>query len=273
MYLNNNKSRYTVHVRKFLVWTVFSMLLAGCAATVKYAGRDTVKALQLYTSLPVQNVEGKLVYYENRSILYESRVFRIYEVPVTHNVSQTFLDTEGETVADTLIRSDVKFRYFIFRAGESTGIWYDSSSAQTGRRQSVDSFLAGSTIRNFSRFYERKWSNDSLLYSSWSNDSSQLTETYIPKVRKNDTFSDTTIMYFRRSLDSFSFSLFRHLDSLKRIKLAGLVIKYNGKPGCAETYSCKKRELAFDVQVIPAQRAVEVDSLIQRYKRNYLFNK
>ena len=91
-------------------------------------------------------------------------------------------------------------------------------------------------------------SNDSLLCVSRKD--SQVTERYIPKIKTDDSFADSSILiYSARQSGGFSYSLAPKLDSLKKMKLTKVIFIYNSKAQSTKGfYEIPRREYVFEIR-------------------------
>ena len=249
----NKKIASIIQVVAITTWTVFVFLHSSCTTVQHNKVAADLKALKLHSIMPLEGANHTIDNFETVLLQFQYQDKIMYEVPGINNYSQVTLNKQGDVIEDTLLRSETKYYYVVYKKGEKTGLKYDSLNAGIGKRFAVDSFLAGNTITNFEPFFNHTQESDSLIQQIWSNDSTSLVEKYIPRHKQGESDSDSTILDFSKELLVFDFSFSRRMDSIWHLKLSTIQYIFNPKPESNEPYSKNGVTFLFQIEKASAQ--------------------
>jgi hypothetical protein len=89
----------------------------------------------------------------------------------------------------------------------------------------------------------------------------------LPRQKLNETFSDTTILCYKRQLAGYDLSLSMQMDSLKQIKLATVRIAFKGNPSGSTPYYRSARYIQYEMIVAPVPDEVRLHDLIHHFQK------
>jgi hypothetical protein len=188
----------------------------------------------------------KIIYYND---------FIVYEIPITQSLSKV---TFKENVQhEELLSTKIENKYFVYKPGQKSGFKFDSLTAVASAKFSVDSLLQNKSFQSTNFFNS---SNDSLL-ETISRDNF-LIEKYIPKVKFDNSYGDTSIYYFDSKLGNIDFSFSKLLDHTKQMKLFKIEYLYN------ESLDLKipARKLMFKIEKSKSLTNEDLKDLTQKIK-------
>lgn len=232
------------------------VLLFGSCLSITAGNNCTLKAVQLITSFPVFSASYELINADDTLTLFSYKQFRMLQIQVVSSESRTFLDKEGNLLREELVNTEIKHKYLVFEQGNPYGLMYDSLNAE-GYRYSVDSFLMQNTITNLSPFVENLLKGDSLVEKKKLT-KDVLLEKYVPKVKKDASYSDSAFLYFSAKLNNIDFSFSEKLDKLKKSKLYKLRLVYNNNPNTSDNFGKLAKEFLFELATLPVKNKSEI---------------
>ena len=252
-------------IQIILVWIL--LLNSSCQSQLKSSTQENMKALKLLTSFPFPYKDSTVAYTKEEITLIEYGNLRVFQMPVTHHFSRTNVTKDGEYISDEYIKSEISYEYVVFRDGNKEGSKYDSLLDKTGTKISVDSFLSSSSMLRLGQLYSKKRINDSLITSIWSSDSTALTEYYVPKTKPDESYSDSTILKYDKTLQGYAFSLSTEMDSLVGLKLSQIKMVYNTNENATSAYGKNARSVTFEIAKTAIPYEPELVELINLFKR------
>jgi hypothetical protein len=168
---------------------------------------------------------------------------------------------QQELIEDTT-EQNAMFFYFIYKEGNQTGIRYDSDDESLFGSFNVDSLLRVKSLKG-AVFYAE---NDSLVYSETNSNGFDLFQVYVPKLKIDASYCDTTYMYFSKLLDNVSYSFSPVLDNTTKIKLAKVIFVYN--PGVDHAgKSIAARKMISEIKPLAIKDTNKIIALFERYKK------
>jgi hypothetical protein len=231
----------TVRRAAIALLTFFSVNFSNCDSKALRPLPNNL-CVQLTYNLPIIDFIGKFVNYtDSLSILYQDS-FVLYRIPYTHSTTEVLTNEKDSVIEEPRIREELRYEYFIFKKGDQYGYRYDSFAAKQYQKRLVDSFLA---VKSFTTVKLFDLSNDSLISSKKLND--EIQETYIPKIKVDSTYCDTSYYYFTSKMPRTILSLSKELDSLKDMKLYKARLLYNSSG------TLPKREIYFELKPLSAK--------------------
>lgn len=192
-----------------------------------------------------------VTYYQN---------FILYMVPKVYTFSTVTI--KGDTIHEKLVSSRIAYNYFVYKNSDNFGYRFDSLEAESSQVFSVDSFLEKEAYSKFT-FYNK--TNDTLVASKTNRKGNELIEKYIPRIKYDETYPDSTFLYFRNEKMKYNYFSFSHyLDSLKNRKLFKIVITFNPIPKGIYSFDVPRRNMIFELKQI---RATDEEKLIKFFNR------
>lgn len=176
------------------------------------------------------------------------------------------LDTLGN-----LIGSQKKYRFFVYKKGDTHGYFYNSSDSKLGNKVPADSMLKHGIWCEANNLYAGFSENIIKLVATNSNkDSGTLHEFYVYRRKNDSTISGNFSFSFSDKIKGIEYSLSKELDSLKSMKLYNVKmeghIQYqkNGK----SIYDTLRT--VEDLKEIVVIDSAEILRYFNRYKKDFL---
>lgn len=249
---------------KEFAWILFALLTIGCK-TRKGLERFE-KALEIVYQLPIQDSKESMLRSRQTLRLIERDSISIFVIPFYTHVMRNNIDKNGDLISEEWIRTDTSEYYVIYKENNTVGFVYDTSIHKVWRKIEVDSFLASSSVLSLDSFALHMKDYDTLVSSTSSSDGFVLTEVYIPKVKKDFTFSDSTIIKYDKALNDFRFSFSRKEDQEKQRKLCLVKMIYNPDPRATIPELRPGRIISFEMNPVKMVRSVFIDSLVRKFE-------
>ena len=229
-----------------------------------------IRSINLVASTPMVKTDNgqlvglvdtlKIVYYEN---------LVLFQIPYFDQLVNIITGKSGNVIGEKLIKDELRYKLFIYRKGSNYGFIYDSLNAKDSQKLLVDSFLSDRTFQSmeiFSRFYKN--SNDSLIETSTDSKNGSLTEKYLTKVKYDESYNDTSYLYYTNELNGIDFSFSKELDSIKNMKLFKIRFIYNLLQTNKYSFAIPKREFLFEIRETPVSNRREIIDFIMRFKNS-----
>ena len=242
---------------------IFVLNYTNCSTFKK--GDNDLRSINLIHKWDLVTVEdGQLISASDTLTIYYFQNLVLYKIPYTNEVSNVTTDKNGDVIDEKLMESETKYKYFIYEKDSSFGFKYDSINAKNNRRFSIDSFLTQKAFKGAS-FYQR--GNDTMIASSWNEDKSVLIEKYIPKIKFDQSYNDTSYLYFTSSLKKVDYSFSKELDSSKNMKLFKVRFINNPLPRGVYSFDVPRREMMFEIRETPVTDSNEIIRFFERFKK------
>lgn len=220
-------------------------LLAFLSSSCSTRLNEKIQGVQFYYSLPFIKNDGQIfIMSDSVNIIYYKK-FVLLEIPYKVEYSNVVWNSEGNS-KETLIKEELRHRYFIYEDSQLYGLKYDSLNANTSQKILVDTFLKQTIFGNMV-FYNKK--NDSLIATHKLTESIIL-EKYIPKVKYDASYGDSLYFYFNNGFRNLKYSLSKELDSIKRTKLFKVVSIYNTEYDTLSKIKKPKTSFIFGIKPI-----------------------
>jgi len=234
----------------------------------KTAASGTLKKVEIYQKFQIPMTDGRLDDWVDSIKVISYKNFVLFQVPYSKQKFWISWDSTGEQ-HETLISNEPKQKYFIHENTDSLGFEYDALNSERGQQKSVDSFLNTKLFGNLI-FYDRK--NDSLVESR-EPEKGILLEKYVPKVKFDYSYSDSSYFFFSNRFENLNYTLSRELDSIKQKKLFKVVSVYNAGYDTAFKTQLPRREYIFEIRPATLSNAKEIMDFIKRFEKWYYQNK
>lgn len=256
----NTIVKFSLHA--FMVMVLF---LSYCS-TIKKNSNQSLKTITIVSNYDFVMIDnGAFIHVEDSFIVSYYQDLILYQVPYTYEVTKPTV--KNDTIEEDVINSEIKYKYFIYKANSTTGYKYDSLNALSSRLFSVDSFLAAKAFAK-SKLYDK--TNDTLIEATTDQKTNVFTEKYIPRVKYDETYPDSSYMYFSdRELKNIEFAFSRYLDSLKNKKLFRVVFIHNPIPKGEYSFDVPRRELIFEMKETQLINSRGIIDFFERVKQLY----
>ena len=241
------------------------LFLSYCSATKKHSNQPlrTITIVTNYDLVMIDN--GELIHIEDsfRVSYYQDLI--LYQVPYLYEVTKPIF--KNDTIEEKIISSEIRYRYFIYKTNNPLGYKYDSLNALSNRLFSVDSFLTAKAFAKFN-FYNKE--NDSLIETTTDRKTKILTEKYIPRIKYDETYADSSYRYFSdHQLKNIEFSFSRYLDSTKNKKLFKVIFIHNPIPKGTYSFYVPRRNLIFEMKETLLINSAEIIAFFKRVRLLY----
>ncbi len=207
---------------------------------------DNTKSFELYYKWEFYSHRDKeIISFEDSIGIIEKDGILLYLIKHPYEKTKVEIDSAGDVKGETLLSDGVNYTYFFQEIGKQTGMLYDSLNSESYKLINIDTFIKSKISFKSEMFYS---SNDSLL--SVSKNEFQVIEKYIPKIKTDDSFPDSSILiYSYKRQDGLNYSLAPKLDSVKKMKLSKVKFIYNKKLyGTGVFYEIPRREYVFEIR-------------------------
>ncbi len=222
-------------------------------STIKDNYTDNVTKIYLTFNMPVVKLDGELINVEDSLCIYYYKNYVLYQLP-----NHFSLENENK-----VILQEIRYNYFIYRKNDKYGYEFNSLNDSVGEKRVVDSLLSKKAFFN-TNFYDKK--TDSLIKILQYSKANTLLYIYVPKVKYDETYGDTLLLYFTKKLKNVDYTFSKELDSSTNLKLYEIKLLYN--KGYSTTYNITlpKREFRFAINELSVNNPQEVKSFCERYE-------
>ena len=199
------------------------------------------------------------VFYSGKTIMYELPYYSSKDFIFKYKTDDTALIPQS---------TEIKHKYFIFQKDSFTGFLYPSSDATNYKLINVDSLNKKSILTNFNYFYA-SIKNKSILTNEDYNSNGDYIEKFIPKLKPDVSYNDTTIYYYSNdsTLKDIPFSFAEELDKTHKQKLYKIQLIYNTNPKGPDWYSQQGREIIIYFKVISdIQNEAEISKIFKKFE-------
>jgi phage antirepressor YoqD-like protein len=229
---------------------------------------QNLKAVEIYYKLQMPQQNGKLFDLVDSVKLIYYKTFILFQIPYTEEHSKVYWDSTGEP-HEQLIRNELKHTYFIYEKADSIGFEYKSLNGKFFQTKNVDTFLNTKVFGNIV-FYDRE--NDILIKTEKLN-SNVLLEKHTPKVKFDNSYSDSLYFYFSDKFKLLNYSLSKELDSIKQKKLFKVVLIYNSGYDTVYRLQMPRREYIFEIRSTTINNSKNITDFFERFDAWYKQNR
>ena len=229
---NNNKTKIIKVAAATLM--IFSFFLITCS--LKTSSKiETPSKIKFIYNIPIVKLNGELVNISDSLSIFYLNDDILYKFPFIKALEN----------ATSITNQEIKFKYFLYRKGQPYGYYYDSINTNSFRKLAVDSLLA---IKAFvgNKFYDK--ANDSLVEVRRNEEKFSLIEKYVSKVKLDQSYPDTTIIYYKKNLKNIDYTFSKELDSIKKLKICQIRIVYNSQFYKGYSFKLPQREFRFELK-------------------------
>ena len=180
--------------------------------------------------------------------------FVIYTLPYTYS-----MQFQGK-----IINEYIKFEYFIYNKNELHGVKFKSLDDSIGVKITVDSIVKSKSYSD-SKFFVHP--GDSLVYKRTYSSGNEIIEKYVPEVKYDETYNDTSFYYYEDKLRNVDFSFSKQMDSAHQLKLVKIRFLYN--PTYWEKYklNVQQRELSFELNESKQIPDKDILNIVEKYEK------
>jgi len=249
---------------KFALSTFMAMaLFLGYCSAIKKNRNQSPRTITVITNYDFVKLDtGEFIHIEDSFKVSYYQDLILYHVPYTYEVTKLFV--KNDTIEEQIISSEIRYKYFIYKGNHPVGYKYDSLSALNNQAFSIDSFLTAEAFGK-SKFFDK--ANDSLIESTTDQKTKVLTEKYIPRIMYDETYPDSSYMYFSdHLLKNIEFSFSRYLDSVKNKKLFKVIFIHNPIPKGKYPFDVPRRNLIFEMKETQLINSTEIIDFFERVK-------
>ncbi len=218
----NNRSK---SIALTLIWAILFFSLYSCAQHKK---GSNIRSVQLISEMPMPKDDSSIIYTSDTLILSYYNDNIVLQFTTVNQHTYTEFDKDGNTLKDSLVSWETVSSYFIYKKGDSHGLKYSAITSK-GIKIQVDSFLRKTLIMNFEQSFSDIVKEDSIVQVINASKNTELVEKYIPKTKIDQTYNDSTIVYYS-DFPNIDFSFSKFLDSTRKKKVTKVVLKYNYNP-------------------------------------------
>jgi hypothetical protein len=160
---------------------------------------NSKNAYNFFYKIPIVHLNGKLDNIADSFTIISHNGVMVYRFPYT----QSMEDIENK------IQIERKYRYFVFKDHEKNGYIFTPSNSINILEVNVDSTLKSLAFSGTNYFDSE---NDKLTETVVIGGSYKYSEKYIPKLKYDYSYPDTTIFYFSEELKGLEFSFSEELE-------------------------------------------------------------
>jgi hypothetical protein len=237
-------------IATLVIWVI---LYCGCSA-IKKTDKEEVKKIYLTFNMPVVKLTGEIIDVHDSMCIYYYKDYILYQLPNHYSLQ------DGEKI----VLQEIRYNYFAYKKNDKYGYKFASLQDSTGEKILVDSLLAEKAFLNFP-FYNK--TNDSLVETVENVNNTFLLEKYVPKVKHDISYCDTSFLYYDGSIKNIDYSFSKELDSIMGLKLFKVKLLYNEKYLHAYKMIAPKREFRFEINELPVDNAQEIIFFWERVKK------
>jgi hypothetical protein len=235
-----------------------------------------VVALRLYSQLPVGFNSTQVINWNDSLDLYLYKdivVYRIFGVNVTNLMG---FNKTADTIVPKQTHTEVSSTFYGAKKGYRAGYYFNPLNAGQPRMISIDSMrLKHSAYFGFNKLYLLAVGPTNTMVESINLGNGDLLEKYIPKVKLDQSYADTSLFYYTNNegVKALNFSLSRDADSLKGMKLYKFMAIYNGDPNSPDEYGKYSKTVTIEFKQILVQNEEEIMNIIEKTDKCYRINK
>lgn len=233
--------------------TIFFMALTCCTSfggksENEFQNSTSVEAIKITSNVPVILDNGKLENETDSLDVVEFENYFIYVIPRLTESYKASANHSGDVSHKIFVGNKISYKYLIAAKGNLYGDLYDSLNAHTGKKTNIDTFLLqqGFLGCNFYNAFSVK-ATDSLVQRIFLNKSNVL-EKYVTVRKTDESYNDTTYLYFTKDLTDIDFSFCKELDRAKNMKLYKSRFIYNKTFTNKYSFPLPARELWYSIQ-------------------------
>jgi hypothetical protein len=220
------------------------------------SGDNPIKGIKVAYNIPILKLDGELLNVTDSFFVFYFKNFILYRT--------TYKRTwENLTRIESI---EVKFHHFVHERNSDFGFYYDSLKQILPKKIPVDSFLKLKAFKGFN-FYDNV--NDSLIQKV-NLPNGGIVETYLPRVRYDQSYGDTTYLYYTPKLKDVEYSFSKELDTSRNLKVYKVRIVYNSQFYTGYSFKFPRREYLFELGAFEVKDADQIPYLFEQFERYLL---
>lgn len=249
--MTNEFRQYIIKMCYIILMMCLLVSLSSCA----YSGEDNdqVTGVRLDYNVSIIKLNGEIVNIHDSILILYYKDYALFKFPYVYFVGNT----------NTIFRKEVRYTYFIYRLGSAHGFYYDSLNASPYKTSLVDSLLGAKAFTKV-KFYDPE--NDLLIETDEDDGRNFVTEKYIPRNKSDDSYCDTTYLYYTNEMSTIDYSFSKPLDSAKGMKLYKVKLIYNATTAGNYAIEIPRREFVFELKHSTVANPDEMIGLMERVK-------
>jgi hypothetical protein len=110
--------------------------------------------------------------------------------------------------------------------------------------------------------------NDTLIEKVILGKGGDYIDKYVPKTKPDESYNDTTLLYYSKAMKKIQFSLSPFLDSLNDSKLYKLRLAYNESYSQKYSITMPQRDIIYEIQQIKLANAEKLKPLFRRFRED-----
>lgn len=228
----------------------------------------TIQCFKLLSRIPILTKNGKFEFWKDSIMLYCNNKFALYKFAIPFTTQYSSINGNNRILTgfktDSIIEG-ITYRYLFFEKWQKKGfLMYDSLSFAQSKKVFVDSVLSRTTFGGI-KLYQSNL--DTLIESNYINDNNILLEKNVPKSKLDDSFEDTTFLYYTSKISNIMFSLDKTLDSVKHMKLFKAVVKYNARFNKSLNMFLPEHSIIFEIKEAQTHNMKDVINFFDAYEK------
>lgn len=228
----------------FVILVVYSFFSVNCT------NPDTrLNPTKLVFNIPIVKLSGELINLTDSLYIFSYNNYIIYKFPYTYSV-------ENDTA---LLSVEVKYNFFGYRLNDKKGL-FASTDMKKQSIVPVDSILALEAFSNF-KFFDPI--NDSLVarINSTDNDGCVI-EKYASKIKYDDSYPDTTYLFYSGNFKKSAFSFSNTPNSQKNSKVFKIIMRSRRQPSLRYKIIMPEQEYRFELKEAEKGQLNEVNQFL-----------
>jgi hypothetical protein len=247
-------TKYNNSIKETIVSLILILFFFSIFSFTKQKEQNPFKKINIKYNLPFLKNNGDIGNLaDSLSIIYSGNNI-IYEIP-------HYLSVEKN---DSIVSTKTTFKYFAYQKGAEEGFWFDSINAVSKKKENIFTVHKEKTFLTPPDLFDEK--NDVLIDTNRNKDGYTLIETYVSKIKKDITYSDTMKVYYKNELKNIDYSISKKLDSIKKLKVFKIRLIYNSKAIKEYPYKLSKRELNVSIQEDTISNLSKYDNFINAFQ-------
>lgn len=208
---------------------------------------------------------GNIINYSSNYFITRYNEFLIYQIPVKTDIATVHGEKSKFTIGDSTLSTGLEFQYYIWKDGDSSGTLFSQSDTLfTKSKFDVSAFLKKKSYSKALFFDE---ANDSLTDSKLNYKNQTTIKTYCPKIKKDSTYPDSTVLSFSKNILLNNFSLSSTIDSLFNMKLVSAAFIYSSYNDSVTKKQIPRREMKLSLDICNLQNTHIIKKLINSLEK------
>lgn len=230
---------------------IFFFMRPSCSSQEKRKEEDPMNKVELTVHLDMARPDGTLMVIEDTIVQYCTGRFYVYKYSYKEFVEN----------GDSLLITN-KPAYFVFEQHAKAGLTFTSLTGNNGTKQVADSFLTNRTYRGIELYNSR---SDSLITGT-PRGNGVFVQQYVPKVKHDITYPDTSYFYFDNTMQDVKYPLSRILDSTYKSKVYKIHILYNRQKLEGSMVEIPQRSYLFELRRAKTDDMQAITALIEKFE-------